>query len=272
MTALFPLPVMGIVSAAMVVTVTQHRGWREGVLDTLIAAPLVAALTAAAGGSWIGMGAGALATWLTAALLGSLSRDGNLVLAIQVATLMGMAAVVGVFAWSGDPLAYWEGMIRELAARASGAGLSFAQPEALLPAARWMTGLFAASGVVTTVLALVLGTWWGRSVTPGAAFARLRMGAVIGGSTVAAALLMGVGAGPWADNLLVVAGVAFAMQGLALLHWHGRRANWPKAWPWAVYLPMVIAPTVAAAELIVFACIGLVDNVVNFRRRTDGMV
>jgi uncharacterized protein YybS (DUF2232 family) len=98
------------------------------------------------------------------------------------------------------------------------------------------------------------------------------MGAVIGGLTVAAAMLVGVDAGPWADNLLLIAGVAFAMQGLALLHWQGRRADWPKAWPWAVYLPMVIAPTVAAAELIVLACVGLVDNVVNFRRRTDGMV
>jgi hypothetical protein len=68
------------------------------------------------------------------------------------------------------------------------------------------------------------------------------------------------------DDLLLVLGTGFVMQGLAVIHWQGARRDWPKWWSLALYLPLALLPGLAVAELLMLALVGLLDNGYSLRR------
>ena len=72
--ALFPLPLLSAISAALIVLTTSARGWRLATQDVAAAALLLMAVTAAMGGLWFQVGIAALATWLVLAMLAELRR------------------------------------------------------------------------------------------------------------------------------------------------------------------------------------------------------
>jgi hypothetical protein len=77
---------------------------------------------------------------------------------------------------------------------------------------------------------------------------------------------------PTADDLLIILGTGFVLQGLAVVHWHGARRNWPRTWPWALYLPLGLLPALAGIELLLLALLGLLDNGYSLRRAPDKVV
>lgn len=266
---LFPLPLLAIVSAAIAAFTAITRGWRQAAGDSLAAAALLMALTALAGGFWREIGLGAAVTWTVAVLLGELLRRGSLNLAVQSCVLLGFVAALAFVAWSRDPQAYWEVVLRDLAERARSAGLEIGPADLLPTAAQVMTGVMAASAVASALGALFLGSWWaaappGRGF--GAEFREVRMGRVLGvlAGVVALAALTGLRAS--VDDLLMVLATGFVVQGLAVVHWHGFRRQWPQAWPLALYLPLALVPSLAVMELVVLAMVGLVDNAYSLRR------
>jgi hypothetical protein len=266
---LFPLPLLGLVSVAIVVLTVQVHGWRVAAADCVAATLVLVGLIMAAGGYWLGLGLGAALAWSVALLLGGLRRRSSLVLPVQVAVLAGVAGALAFNTLAADPLAHWEQVIRELARRAATAGVDLGPTEPLLATASVMTGVVAASAVASAVAALVLGSWWASQLGVGEAtseFQVLRMGAVIGALTVLVAAACLTDWRAIADDLLVVLGAGFAVQGLAVLHWHGTRRGWPRAWVLALYLPMVLLPAIAAAELLALAALGVADNAYSLRR------
>ena len=134
--------------------------------------------------------------------------------------------------WSRDPQAYWERVLNDLAARARSAGLDVGPADLVPGAAQMMTGMMSASAVASSPGALFLGSWWAGTKTGG----------------VSALEFQGLAHGPGArshgrarrhhvpdglrstlDDLLLVLGTGFVVQGLAVIHWHGARREWPKA-------------------------------------------
>jgi hypothetical protein len=266
--ALFPLPLLSAISAALIVLTTSARGWRLATQDVAAAALLLMAVTAAMGGLWFQVGIAALATWLVLAMLAELRRSASLTLAVQCAVLLGVVGTLAFTAWSEDPQAYWEELLRDWAVRARAAGLEIAQA-----AAQVMTGMMAASAVASALVSLFIGCWAagqlnGRSF--GREFQDIRMGRVLGLLAGVIALLFLTGARSIADDLLLVMALGFLVQGLAVVHWHAARRDWPKAWPAALYLPLALPPT-AGIEMTLLALLGLVDNGYSLRR-LDGKV
>jgi hypothetical protein len=268
---LFPMPLLAVVSAALVAQAAITQGWRSASMECAAALVLLAAVTALAGGFWLEIGAGAAVTWLVAMMLGELRRAGSLALALQVAVLLGVAGAVAFTLWSRDPQAFWEQVLRDVAERAKSAGLEIGPADLLPGAARVMTGMMAASAVASSLAALFLGSWWADRRNFGAEFQELRMGRVMGILAAGLGVLVLTGLRPAVDDLLLVLATGFVVQGLAVIHWHGARREWPRAWPVALYLPLALLPALAALELALLALLGLADNGYGLRR-TGGKV
>lgn len=265
----FPLPLLAVVSAALVVMVVGLQGWRQALEDCAAALLVLIGLTMVAGGYWVEIGIGAWMTWMGALLLGQLRRIGSLTLALQAAVLLGMAGVIGFVLWSREPVAFWEQVLGDLAERARSAGLDVETADLGLGLVPLMTGIMAASAVISSLTAVFLGCWWigdndGRRFAD--EFQALRMGLAMGVMTAVLLLLFFVGLGSIADDLLLVLGAGFLVQGLAVVHWHGARRQWPAAWPFALYLPLILVPVVAVPEMLLLALLGLMDNGYSLRR------
>jgi uncharacterized protein YybS (DUF2232 family) len=127
----------------------------------------------------------------------------------------------------------------------------------------------AASAVGSALAALFVGCWWATGLTGrgfGSEFQELRMGRILGLMAGLTALLFLTGVRSVADDLLLVLATGFLVQGLAVIHWHGARRGWPKAWPAALYLPLALVPALAALEMMLLALLGLLDNGISLRR------
>jgi hypothetical protein len=273
--ALFLLPFTNLASAALLVLVAQHRGWQVAGTDGVLAGALVGTAMAALGVPLGLLVASAGVTWAMAVLLGDLSRRGGFILPLQVAVLVCWVGVAVFCGATPDPDAFWTVALRAFATRLAGLGFAGLQVDALLPLAGIMTGLMAASALVSGLVALVAGTWLGGSVAGqrvGELFAQLRLGRVVGWLGLGTLLLGLARATPWADDLAVVTATAFALQGLAVVHWRAAAAGWPAAWPWAVYLPLVLLPALAVFEMIALGVLGLADFAFGFRARPRGVV
>lgn len=266
---LFVLPLLAVVSAALVVLTAIASGWRVALQDCGVALLVVAGLAFAFGDSSGGIALGAAVTWLVAIGLGQLNRSGSLTLAVQAAVVAGVACVIGFVAWSPDPAAYWEEVLRDFTGRARSAGIDVGPADLIPGAAQVMTGMMSASAVASAIAALFLGSWWASG--PGGGrfgpqFQSIRMGRVIGGIAGVCGLLFLTSGRTTADDLLLVLAVGFVVQGLAVVHWHGARRDWPRAWPVALYLPLALVPALAAIEMLLLALLGLVDNGFSLRR------
>jgi hypothetical protein len=266
---LFVLPLLAVASAALVIVTTIASGWRLALQDCAAALLLLAALALLIGGGSTGIVAGAAVTWLVAIGLGQLKRAGSLTLAVQTVVLAGAAVVVGFVAWSRDAAAYWEDVLRDFTERARTAGLDVGPADIVPGIAQVMTGMMAASAVASAMAALFLGSWWAAGPGRGrfgAEFQAVRMGRVIGAIAGVVGLLFLTSLKATADDLLLVLAVGFVVQGLAVVHWHGARRGWPRAWPLALYLPLALVPALAAIELLLLALLGLADNGFGLRR------
>jgi hypothetical protein len=272
---LFLLPLLVVISAAIVVMVTASAGRRTALQDCGVAFALVAALTALAGEFSFGIAVGAAVTWLAAIGLGHLRRTGSLTLAVQIAVLAGVIGAVAFMAWSRDPQAYWEQVLTEFTGRAKSMGIEVGPADLIPDAARVMTGMIAALAVASALAALFLGSWWvGARGGPmfGQEFQELRMGRVLGLLAGITGLLFLTSLRPGVDDVLLVLGVGFVLQGLAVVHWHGARRHWPRSWPLALYLPMALVARLAVIEMLLLGLLGLFDNGYSLRRARGNVV
>ncbi len=268
-TLLFPLPLLAVVSAAIVVMATIAQGWRIAMQDCAVASLALMVLIGAAGGFWTQIGAGALVTWFAAIALGELRRAGSLTLAVQCTVLLGVLGALIFTLWSQDPQAYWEQVLRDWTERARSAGIEVGPGDLIPGAAPVMTGMMSASAVTSAIAALFLGCWWAGMVNGrgfGGEFQLLRMGGVLGLTAGITGLLFLTSSRSTVDDLLLVLAAGFVVQGLAVIHWHGARRGWPTAWPVALYLPLAVLPRLAAVEMILLALLGLLDNGYSLRR------
>ncbi len=265
---LFPFPVVGLLSAAVVVMAATLRCPRAALQDCLLALPLLLGMGFLSGMNLLTLGLSAVISWSVWLGLGALAgRMQSLTLTVQAAVMLAVTALVVFLAAVGDPVAYWtpilEAWYRDLAEQ----GVNIPVVDMARQAALMSGGLFAFS-LAGVLLALLLGLRLARAAGgPESAdrFSELRLGYVIGGLAAVAGL---AGLAGWElYGALLIFGVAFAYQGVAVLSWWAVRRSWPRGWWWVLVLaPLLLAP-LFVIELALLAGIGFVDNWFGLRRR-----
>lgn len=261
----FPLPFLGVLSAATVVMAAYLQGPRAALIDCALALLLVAGLASVSGSDPALLALSAVATWLVWIGLGSLAgRSRSLVLAVQFAVLLGVLAMVGFLIVNDDPTAFWVEVLEKVYADLERQG--FTVQADIGEQARLMTGVVFAAVLGGLLVPLLLGIAWGCRVEKrdfGLQLRTLSLGYVLGGiaALVGVAALLGV----QTYGMLLVLGAAFALQGLAVLVWWAHRLGWPRLW-WLGLVALGLLPTALVLQLTLLSAVGFVDNWYGLRR------
>jgi hypothetical protein len=271
---LLPLGLLGILSAAIVVCVAGLKGWREATVDCLIALGILMILMVAMGAGWVQVAVSAASTWVAAVCLGSLTGAyASLTLSLQTILVLGVLGILLFVLTVPDSKSFWDRFLTDFIEQMASFGVDMAQPDVFLSLAPMMSGLVAASLIMSSIAALLLGSWWASGAGgPGfkAMFLQIRLGYVIGGMATIAGLGAIFGLGPTAGNVLMVLAIGFVFQGLAVAHWQVANRGWPWTFLLAVYVPFLLGASLAAVALLLFAGVGFVDNWYGLRRTSSG--
>jgi len=268
--AAFPLPLVNLLSSAMVGLVAVMQGGRTALEDSVLAAVLLALLLAVSGAQWLAPALTAGLVWSAVAAAGGLTgRYGSLTPAVQLLLALVLAALLVISLLWGDAGQLWRPFLEEVLRQLAAAGTPLDEvPVAALAAL--MSG-FVAAGVLTgLVLSLLLGCWLAASAggpAPGRMFQELSLGRVLAGVGVLAGAGAALGLGLAAHWLLVLV-AGFVFQGLAVIHWTARERRWPSLWPLGLYGPLLLVAPLAAVILGALASVGFLDNWYPLRRRS----
>jgi hypothetical protein len=246
------------------------KGWREGLVDCLIALVILVGLTAMSGDGVPQVLFSGISTWGIALLMGGLTGIyGSLTLAIQVIVMLCCIAILGFTVIVDDPAGFWGPILQAIAGQMQGMGIELSATNAIMDLVPIMIGLFAAGTIASSIVALLLGCWWAggaRGTSFRDLFLGMRLGYVIGGVAAVAGIGSLLGFQPLAGNLLLVAGTGFLFQGLAVVHWHAARLRLPWFMLIPVYLPLLMGASLFVMALLLFATVGFIDNWYGLRR------
>lgn len=268
------LPPASVIAGGIIALAALRHGLFEALGVTTLAALIIGALgLATLGQPWYGLGV--LAMGVPMAALGeAVRRTGRLITGFYGAALVGVAVVLGLHALLGAPAEWWAEFIGEVVAPGDADGLLAGEtdPEGLVDrAAMMMTGVLGGALFLSLTLSLFLARW-GHAVleNPGGfrnEFHGLRLPPA---AVVAALLVIGLaalqipGIAGLAVDLAVLAGSAFLVAGVALVHGLLGATGSHGAWLIAFYGVLVIF--LPQAVLLV-AGMGLVDGLADFRSR-----
>lgn len=270
------LPPLSYLSGAAVALVTLRVGPVQGLTTALMAALAVAVLSLLLFGSpWTG-GAFLAVLWFPVwALAVSLRRTARLPRTLLLAGWFGAVLVVGFYLAVDDPAAWWRESLETVLAQAGGGQGDDPQVMAALePALGLMTGAAAAALLTSLLGSLCLARWWQSMLYNPGGFRRefhaLQLGRGLTVATLALMALSTFGELPGhqlAAELLVVAGVLFVVQGLAVVHGLVGRTGAGKGWLIGTYALLLLALPQMAMTL---AVAGVADNWFDFRARFGG--
>jgi hypothetical protein len=265
MAAMFPLPVLGILSSAIIAMTAQQRGWQKALAEMLFALALLTAMSLLVGLP-VTATAFAAMNWGLLLVLGSIvGATRSLTLATQVAVILGLAALLGMRLVLGDPVEFWTPVLEQLYADLAVDGVELQvdlRAQASIAGAALLTGTF-----VGGMLSLLLGSRWASVLVPQPEvqpFAELRLGYALGGLAAVAGIasILSVPA----DGALLILGTAFMLQGLAVVVWWSQLKMWPGGWWLGALVVMLLLPNVFVMVTILLAAVGFVDNWYDLRR------
>lgn len=257
---LFPVPGLGLISAAVVVMAVQVKGPREALLDCVFALIVLAGMAWFSGMNVPLLLSSAAISWLLWLVLGTIvARTGSLALATQVAVLVALAGLVVFNLATNDPVAYWTEVLELLYADLATQGIVVTAD--IEQQARLMSGAIIAGSLTGGMIVLLLGSAWASRVLGGnfgQQFTQLRLGYVIGGLAALAGVagLLGMGL----DGALLIFGVAFMFHGIAVVAWWSRRRGWPRGWWIGLCILPILLPDLLLIEVALLAMLGFVDN------------
>ncbi len=270
------LPPTALLSGAALGLVTLRLGyrWAIGVLG-LATLTLAALSMIATGKAWFGATYG-LVQWVPLLLLAlMLRRSVSLALTLQAATVVGIAAVLGIKFLAPGAESLWSALLDEIVRPAMvRAEMPAEAIEAMLrQAGRIMTGSFIAAMLLSLALMLLLARWWQALLyNPGgfrAEFMDLQLG------YAAAGIALGLTAGALLTKaslmieLAMVASVMFFLQGMAIAHAIIAKTTYPMLWLAGIYGLLLLALPQMMAGLSVM---GAVDAFADFRARLSGRI
>jgi hypothetical protein len=268
------VPLLSIVSSAVVALVTLRKGASDGLAVGAISAAASALLAYLVLGTPAPVTGFLLLLWLPVWLLGLLLRGSrSLALAVQVALGFGLLLVAVLYLRLGDPQTQWVVILRPLAEGFVKSGL-LNEPEAhtfVQSMAVWLTGIFAAGFYLQLVLALFLArAWQAQLYNPGGFGTELRKLRAHWGLGVVAlpllawAWLQGAAAPALVRDLALLMLPLWLLQGLALAHGVVAQTRLHGGWLAALYLLLIIA---APQSLMLVTLAGLADVFLDLRGR-----
>ena len=266
------VPLVGLISSAVVALVTMRQGPTEGLIVGLFAGLASGLFAYAALGSPLPAVGFALALWLPVWVLGLVLRNTrSLALTVQLASLIGLVIVLGLRLWVGDPVLYWAETLEPIRESLVQGEVIEAEASHALVAeiARWMTGAFAATFYFQALLALFLGRWWQSLLYNPGGFGeelralRLSKGIALLGLALLLLLAVGVESRAAVELLLLLTPLLF-LQGLAVAHWLVHALKLARGWLIGFYALLVLA--MPHAEILV-AGLGLADILMDVRAR-----
>lgn len=272
------LPPLSYISGAAVALVTLRYGIKAGLQLSLLATAAVALLLLPLqvppqlGGAFL------LVVWLPVWVLAvSLRRTALPARAVLLAGLFGLMVLLGLSLAIDDPVAWWSEMLYQLMAPMLEQVPPQELPELeaeLAELAAQMNGVMAAGMMASLIGCLLLGRWWQALLfNPGGfgeEFRQLKLGRAMAGVVllIAAAYMLwqlveGSGNGLLRD-LLALAQVAFALQGLAVVHAVARSKGLQRGWLLALYVLLLL---LTGPLVLLLAMLGLLDNWFDFRSK-----
>jgi hypothetical protein len=272
------LPPFSYLSGASVALVSLRNGAVEGLI-ALLGAGVISALVSLAGfGTPLPALALVVALWFpvwAAAYVLRITRSQGVMLITIGALTGGFALLMRVL--GGDMEARWRGWIEE-GLKQMGGQAPAVDPEALDRLAGMVNGLVAAGMTFSLAVVMLLGRWWQSLLyNPGGfgvEFKALSLGPRFSMVIIGVAVLLliqttlGGGYGLMVD-LLIVAAVLYAFQGVAVAHAHVTSRQLPVWWLAILYFSLFAIPQLA---VVLLALVGLADNFLNFRRSGNSTV
>ncbi len=264
-----------IVSGAVVALVTLRQGAIAGVqLIALAGLATASLLWLALGEPWLMLGV-LLACWLPLWLLALVLRATlSLARTFQAAAFMGFLSVAGFYLALGDPAIWWGAVLDQwkqklVALTSSAQTLDSATLDQVLALLKEWVPFLPGQAVSTLLLfilmALMLGRWWQAVLfNPGgfrSEFHQLRLGQPL---AVLALVLFGLAVGsgwPPLINLMLVLGMLYTVQGIALVH--AVAFKWQLSPAWLLLFYLLLIPLLSQWVM----ALGVVDAWADFRNR-----
>lgn len=266
----FPL---SYISAAVVGLVTLHIGTRQGLVVAAISAAIMAVLAQLLVGSYLPALVYLLLLWLPLWWIANrLRRDQKLSLGLLQSAAFGVVLIAGFYLVLDDPIAWWKILLDE-SFRIIFQDVSDVDSEQLNlmieQIANLMTGMMAVAFMLHLLGSLFLARWWqAMHLNPGGfgrEFREIRLGRVVAGVSVGlliVAFALGDEGGTLLIDLLMVMGMLFMLQGIAVVHGlvFNRKAH--QGWLIGLYVLLTVA---MPQTVMTLALAGLIDNWFNFR-------
>ncbi|MDH3355387.1 MAG: YybS family protein [Chromatiales bacterium] len=263
----FPL---SYISAAAVGLVTLHIGAKQGLVVATVSAAVMAVLGQLLVGSYLPAVAYLLLLWLPLWWIADrLRRDKVLSLSLLQSAAFGVLIIAGFYLALEDPSAWWRGVLDESfriifqdVSEINRTELS----QMIEQIANLMTGMMAVAFLIHLLGSLFLARWWQATLhNPGGfggEFRDIRLGRVVAGVTVGLLIVAFTMGGAVLTDLLLMMGVLFMLQGIALVHAlvHNRKAH--QGWLIGQYVLLTVA---MPQTVMTLALAGLLDNWFNFR-------
>ena len=266
---LAPVPLVVMVSSALMTLETLHRGSRQGLVSavaaTIVGIPLAWVWGVGPAGVVLESGAVLLAGVGLGALL---RRAGSLALAFQGVGFVCAAGALLVALFWPEPGAWVTEIINQLAEAVRSDGATEQQVSARVEIlGLYFVGLMTAGIYLHLMASLLLGSWWASKMQEESQFGRqfrlLRLGRLLGIPAtllMASSLLLG---GAAIRNLFPLVLIAFWFQGIAVVHaW-----AWAKRWRGGLLAPMyvLLVPPFTPVTVLMLASVGLMDNWIELR-------
>lgn len=268
-----PLTPFSYLGGAVIALVTLRLGCREGLL--LLAAAALG--TAVLGQLVLGQGLSAvLATlflWVPAWLLAQILRSsGSLAVTMQVAALLGVMALFGVYLTYGDPAPWWQSVLEPvMEPMLEQSGITGAPEEWLRRISEMMTGILVGATMLGLIVTLYLArAWQAMLYNPGgfrSEFHSLRLKPALGWVTLGLVVLGQLGSGLAATLAMQIAAillVLYFLAGLALVHGAVGLLGAHMGWLVVVYVLLLV---VAPQTMLFLGLAGLTDSWLDFRGR-----
>lgn len=268
---------LALLSAAVVVLATLRNGAKEGLLIVLASALVMAVLGSLSLQMPMALGLFGLALWVPAWLLASiLGGSQSLARSLEAAALGGLLVVGVQYLLLGDPEAFWGGILQQyMQGKFDPAVIPEDQQQQVLTLiAGWMPGGVAASWLVSTSLALLMGRW-GQALLDrpgafGAEFRELRFSIhwlILVPILLAVSFFVYGGEPSLAGQLYLVGMTLFLLQGISLAHALVKRLGKQTGWLFGLYFLLFVG---APHSVTAIAAAGYADGWLNFRAKARG--
>ena len=273
----FVLPPLGLVSGAVVALVTLRLGFTQASYTVLLSSAVLGLLMLATGQApVIGFAVG-LAQWLPMVLLGLLlRREGHWTRTLQVTLAVGIGVVLLAYAIVPDLSNHWQSLLDQYIKPLlqQQANLPLEQQQAmdqiLATLAQRLTGFLVASLLLSSLLSLMLARAMQATLfNPGGfrqEFFDLRLG--LWPTLLGLVLIVVDMVSEWSlpEELLLVLGVGFLLQGFAVVHGLAAKLNWHIGILIGFYVACVLLLT---PMITLLSGLGMADAFADFRQRIN---